>query len=198
MAYELDIEKALSGDIEGEEMRYYANTFKSHHLKRYELGYMEHVCYCKKIFIFGEVDYAICSACKNIINKEIEEFYSIPELQDIFNVKNNGIYERIKIILFFKRDLIMKRKNRPDAWFLFIDRINLNRTHIFQVIKKIYNYRCYSQNCECCGSIANDLRNFSCASGASDRKMILAVKKCSELYPDIFSNFYRSFTLFVN
>lgn len=143
----------------------------------------------QRYFIFENIDYAICSKCKDIINREIDEFYSIPELQEIFNVKNNGIYERIKIILFFKRDLIMKRKNRPDAWFLFIDRINLSRIRIFQVMNKIHNYRCYRRDCECCGSMSNDMRDYSFdyASGASGRKMILAVKKCNELYPDIFS-----------
>lgn len=181
---ELNIAKILANEYRDPEMIRYANHFTIYHSKRFLLGYLDDVvCYCRKYAIFeSDEPIKICSNCKILINNEIDEFYSISELVDVFNITNNGVYERVKLILFLRRHEILGKTTRPDAWYLFIDKLKFGHTKILQVVRAVWS-------AECGGCLVGGYGfHFNHSDGASDKKYRRAIKICHELYPDIFKN----------
>lgn len=168
----------------------------SYWTKRIKDGWLEHVCRnCKNIYITDSETYTICSQCKNELDKEIDEFeeYIKNKYVDIANNNNNGIYARIKLILFAERELILNKKFTPCGLYYYMNsnKLNIDFDEIMKIsrtIKNVYEITKFSNNCE-----YNDFDFLSCdyGNGASNVKFIKALKYCINLIPEIYTKYAR-------
>jgi len=100
---------------------------------------------------------------------------------------NNGIYERVKLILFMERNNIKKGKYNSNAWKIFIDSINLTAKKKKQIIK----------TCQAtlCGSTKTDINfylpHYFFNAGTSNHQFYKALKMCDKLFPNMLSHNFQ-------
>lgn len=169
----------------------------SYRAKRIKDRQLENICRCcKNIFISGKGDYVICSKCKKILDDEINEFdeYIINKYDDIKNNYTNGIYDRVRLILFCERERILNKKFTPCGFYYYMlsNKINIGMNEIYKISRtlkyiyeSIHRYDNYIESTDF---------NFLCCdfgSGSTNHKMMKALKYCANLIPEIFTEYYE-------
>lgn len=167
----------------------------SYHTERIKNGWLENICRCcKHIFILGKDDYVICSGCKKILDNEINEFeeYIINKYDDIKNNYANGIYARIRLILFCERERILNKKFTPCGFYYYMcsNKINIGMNEIYKISKTLkYIYQLTHRYDDYAKSTDFDFLCCDYGEGSTDRKMMKAIKYCADLIPEIFTHY---------
>jgi len=171
----------------------------TYRIERIKNGWLENICRCcKNIFILGKEDYVICSECEKLLNDEIDEFeeYIIDKYENIKNNYNNGIYTRVRLILFCERERILNKKLSPCGFYhyMYSNKINIGMNEIYKIsrtLKYIYEFIHKYDNYQ---NLLNfDFLHCDIGSGSRDRKMIRALKHSANLIPEIFTEYYEIF-----
>ena len=171
----------------------------SYTIRRIKYYPLNCICqYCKNIFIFNEGGYVICSACKNILDDEINEFeeYIINKYEDIKNKYNNGIFTRVRLILFCERERILNKKFTPCAFFhyMFSNKINIGIYNLYKISRTLkYNYERIHRYDEYKNSTNFDFLKGDNGIGATDKKMIKALEYCANIMPEFFVEYYYKY-----
>lgn len=169
----------------------------SYNIKRIRDGSLNSICqYCKNIFILYDGDYVICSECKNILDDEINEFeeYIINKYEDIKNKYNNGIFTRVRLILFCERERILNKKFTPCGFFhyMFSNKIDIGIDNLYKILRTLkYNYERIHRYDEYKNSTNFDFLKCDYGNGASDKKMMKALNYCAKIMPELFNEYNR-------
>lgn len=168
---------------------------RSYHIKRIKDGWLDNICQCcKNIFILGKGDYVICSGCEKILDNEINEFeeYIIDKYDDIKNNYSNGIYTRIRLILFCEREKILNKKFTPCGFYhyMYSNKINIGMSKIYKIARTLkYIYESTHRYDDYAKSTDFDFLRCDFGSGSRDRKMMRALKYCANLIPEFFTQY---------
>ena len=200
MVYELDINKVLDNEYQiTDDYNFYQHKekFIKYFKKRYLDGYMEHVCVCKKYFIFGDNEYVVCGECRNIITQEIEEFEQIINIIDVDEqgLKNNTNPSAL-LILFLERNNILHKKCNQSGWYIYCNKLKLGWKNSLQIINSIYQIHkhIYTDYEELNYYSSNYEYEFNSSLGSSSYKFKKSIDYCIGLFPNIFNNYVSTYT----
>ncbi len=200
MVYELDINKVLDNEYQitdNYNFWQYKEKFIKCFKKRYLDGYMERVCVCKKYFIFGDSEYVVCSECKNIIAREIEEFEQIISITDVDEQKlKKNQNPSTLLILFLERNNILHKKCNRSGWYIYCNKLKLGWKKSLQIINSVYQIHKYIytdyEELNYYGS--NYEYEFNSSSGSSSHNFKASIDYCIGLFPIIFNNYVSTYT----
>lgn len=147
-------------------------------LTKYDI-YSESCINCRLYYLkFSK--HIICSGCTIKIQKEIDDFEKfIDHKYNIFQNKN-GIYDRIKLIMFIHRNELMCKHFTPCGIYLYYNKLCLSIKTIYK-LAKITSESCLNNN---------DFDLLSDTNGAFDKKLMKALKKGQEICPEIFIQYH--------
>jgi len=167
--------------------------------ERINTGWLDQVCrLCKNIFIIYENDYVICSKCKKILDAEIDEFedYVYNKYENMENNRNNGVYNRVKLILFCEREKILNKKFNSCAFYYYMqsNKINIGINNVYKVSRTLKNI--YESIYRYDGCIDFDFLRCDYGYGSGNRKMTKALKISVDLIPEIFTKYYEKYMFY--
>lgn len=143
-------------------------------------------CINCKLFYLKFSNKIVCSRCNVNIKAEMDEFDKF--ISDNYPILNeyNGIYSRIKLIMFTHRNELLSKKCNPVAINFYKSRLNLSDYNCDKILR-------ITQDCKresyYCNSYSNDNYFYYImnGSGASDKKLKITIKKGKLICPIIFN-----------